>query len=423
MKNSIITNRPSGRASLGAPILPHSTLQAIALIVVAVTFTGTAFTQTWQTVDDFQYGSGAQNTGLAAEPGGTLFAAGYGNSTIGYRGLIRASVDGGSTWSLLGDFLYPGLNSTLYTCIASDSAGNLYAAGAAYDDGTPNGGPDHWIVRRSTDSGLTWSTVDDFVPGGILVQANAIAVDSAGNVYVAGDAGYANAIGNNYWTVRKGIGGTNFTTMESLATGDSANTAQAILVHPTAGIFVAGEFPVIVNKFGGTALEWTVRRSTNGGAGWATVDTFAFTSKSSIYRAEAHGIGVDSLGNLYVVGRAAAPNKPNGSGYWCWVVRKGTSGGNSWTTVDDYQLSPTAFMWPSAIATDSAGNLYVAGYGDSHWLVRESVRGTGVWSTTDDFTFMGGAWASAIAANSTGNMFVGGGGNGSSSEHWLVRKR
>ncbi|HEU0038049.1 MAG TPA: hypothetical protein VFR76_02130, partial [Verrucomicrobiae bacterium] len=101
----------------------------------------------------------------------------------------------------------------------------------------------------------------------------------------------------------------------------------------------AGEAPVVVNKFGGTALEWTVRRSTNGGATWTTVDTFVLPSTgSSIYRAEARGIGADALGNLYVVGRAAAQYK--GSGYFHWVVRKTANGGASWTTDDNYAPNP-----------------------------------------------------------------------------------
>src|SRR5947208_2112249 len=74
--------------------------------------------QTWQTVDEFPYGT--DNSGLAVAPSGIVFAAGTGSTDTGYRGLIRASTDGGNTWSLLDDFLYPGLNYTINSGIVSD---------------------------------------------------------------------------------------------------------------------------------------------------------------------------------------------------------------------------------------------------------------------------------------------------------------
>jgi len=254
-----------------------------------------------------------------------------------------------------------------------------------------------------------------------------VAADAAGNVYVAGDADYANPYYVNYWTVRKGIGGTNFSTVDSLQTGSTFPTAQAILAHPTAGIFAAGEASVVVNKFGGTALEWVVRRSTNGGITWSTVDTFAFTNSSSIYRADAHGIGADSLGNVYVVGRAANKNKSDG--IFHWLVRKGVKGGTSWTTVDDYEPYSSGTQSAERFIAGPNGDLYAVGgagpaSGPSHWIVRWNPVGTSTWSTVDDYTYVpgGSAWAFTMAANASGNVFVGGGGSGTS-EHWVVRKR
>jgi len=305
----------------------------------------------------------------------------------------------------------------------------VYVAGTAYDSASWT---NHWIVRRSTDGGANWSTVDAFTPGGFTTEADAITVDAAGNVYVVGVADYKT--GNSYWTVRKGVSGTAFSTVDSIPKGGgaigSAIAALAVFVHPTAGVFVAGQLGVVVNKFGGTAPEWAVRRSVNGGATWTTVDTFAFTNKS-IYPADAHGIGADSLGNLYVVGTASAPTKPGGAGYSHWLVRKSADGGNSWATVDNYQPSSTGGYSAQAIVADSHGNLCVAGYGSAsnvpvHWIVRQSPGGTGIWSTVDDFQYLTGGWtqAGAIAANASGNVFVGGlGGGGTGASHWLVRKK
>jgi len=48
----------------------------------------------------------------------------------------------------------------------------------------------------------------------------------------------------------------------------------------------------------------------------------------------AMGIGADASGNLYVVGSGNVLD--NGRDFSHWNVRKSTNGGNSWTTVDGW---------------------------------------------------------------------------------------
>jgi hypothetical protein len=324
------------------------------------------------------------------------------------------------------DFLYPGLHYTIPSGIVADSAGNLYVAATTYDDGSDSGGSFHWIVRRSVDGGATWSIVDDFVPGGSLTEAKGLTVDATGNVYVVGTADYGQPFGPSTtvaWTIRKGIGGTMFRTVYSASNGGGV---EAVFAHPTAGLLAAGSHSVTQGKPLTASRAWVVLRSLDGGATWSTLDTFQL---SAGYAALATGIGADALGNLYVVGHAAAsPSKPNGEGYNHWVVRRTSGGSSSWTTVDNfqYQFSSTGSGAPGAFAHDSEGNLFVAGWGalgngPAHWLVRESVNGTGSWATVDDFEYTAGASSipTAIAANASRNVFVGGGG----SAHWLVRRR
>jgi hypothetical protein len=181
---------------------------ATVLIGAATVLTSSAFAQSWQTVDDYQYSPGhdAANTGLCIAPNGTLFAAGFGyDPTAGCHALVMASADGGTTWSApLDDFT--SAYGASYNAITCDAAGNLYAAGSyeGYDYGNYV-----CLVRRSTDGGVTWSTVDDYSGGYTNTHADAVAADAAGNVYVAGfDGGHS--------IVRKGVGGTNFVTVDSI---------------------------------------------------------------------------------------------------------------------------------------------------------------------------------------------------------------
>jgi hypothetical protein len=246
------------------------------------------------------------------------------------------------------------------------------------------------------------------------LAAGAITADPFGNVYVT-EPVYGT------WTIRKGQGGTSFSTVDTFQ--PSGSQANAVFAHPTAGIFAVG-FGTVVNKRS-SSQAWVVRRNLDGGATWATVDAY---QASSGYAATAFGAGADAQGNIYVVGRAAAPSK--GSSINHWQVRKSANGGASWSTVDDYQLFTQGNQVALGFAADSNGNLYVAGWasanvgsGPYYWIVRKNPGGTGTWTTVDNLPYVSSAEAHAIAADSLGNVFVGGQGSpASGGVHWVVRK-
>jgi hypothetical protein len=322
-------------------------------------------------------------------------------------------------WSLLDDFRPPG-RSVYYWyqfgSIASDQAGNLYVSGFTFDPDYMQ--PDQGYVRRSTDGGATWTTVDDFVTDDLTDSASdvtGIAADAAGDVYVSGS-------NERVWTIRKGVGGTSFSTVDTMA----SSYPYALFAHPTAGIFAVGRRPVVIKSE--TSYAWTVRLSTNGGATWSDVDTFQL-SISSLYsnplRIGALGIGAAADGSLYVVGMAHTKSR----GYYIshWLVRKSTDGGNSWNTVDDFQPSGSNAE-ARCFAATSNGDVYVAGVtstsGVNRWVVRKNPGGTGAWSTIDDYQYAPGVSTEphAIVADGLGNLFVGGSEWDGSVGHWLIKR-
>jgi hypothetical protein len=354
--------------------------------------------------------------GLAAAPSGTIYALGNSSPSDGdSRQLVLSSSDNGSSWSVLDDFAPPGRFVDFWFGvgggIALDSSGNIYVSGLSYDNDLVQ--PAERYVRRSTDGGATWTTVDNvvlpFVYGGS--DDVGIAIDATGDVYVSGRGSDADQL----WAVRKGVGGTSYSTVDALPN----SYAKDIFVHPTAGIFVVGQTQVTIKNT--TSWAWLVRRSTDGGATWSNVDAFQLSSSLD---SAAWGIGTDTSGNLYVVGSGNAPYRWGSFPHW--VVRKSTNGGNSWTTVDDYQLEANNYSQARCIAADAYGNLFVAGRGDQgpndgtsrnvRWVVRKSAGGTDPWTTADVFNegFLG---ANAITASPFGNVFVGGGGS-----HWVIKK-
>jgi len=69
----------------------------------------------------------------------------------------------------------------------------------------------------------------------------------------------------NIWTIRKGVGGTNFSTVDTFQSS-GLSTAQSVFAHPTAGIFAAGYGTAVARN--SSSQAWMVRRSLDGGATW-----------------------------------------------------------------------------------------------------------------------------------------------------------
>jgi hypothetical protein len=383
-------------------------LLPLALAGAAALLTQTTSAQTWQTVDDFQFALGFDSVAqcIAKDPTGNLYSAGYSFNPTTVFAVINKSSDGGTNWSVIDDFTNgdPTNSGFEYYGITVDAAGRLYAVGDDFWSANNDFQLGGWFVRESLDGGQNWSTVDAFTLGGSST-AYGVGTDTAGNVYVVGSAYTAN-YGSGSWIVRKGTvngsGAVSWATVDKFAPG-GGGSAAAVFCHPTAGIFVVGV------AFGGgkkgTSQQWYVRRSLNGGATWANVDTYLGGS--------ATGIGADALGHLYVVGTIASRYGSH------WIVRKGTSGGTSWATVDDF-----SYGVPRAFSADANGNLFVVGGAQGRWTVRENPGGVGSWLTVDSFQYASGIQTEpyGTVADNSGQVFVAGYASPVGAAHWLVRK-
>jgi hypothetical protein len=373
-------------------------------------------------VGDYQYEPGNSTVARDAtvDPAGNLYVAGsmlVSPPGSAGGGLIRKSTDGGRNWSDPPSAVF---TPFAFTAITSDAGGNLYAGG------TTGTAPRRWLVRRSQDAGLTWSTVDDFVPGG-STSFHDLAADSAGNVYtVGGTLGTT----TNRWLVRRGVtrpdGTISWSLVDGFNPGHGAN-GWGVFCHPTAGLFTVGQalYTVTNHQAISAELRWVVRRSRDGGASWTTVD--------SLLNATAIRGGADAAGNLYVVGNTLCGAQYPHSSPSVWLVRKSSNGGDTWTTVDSFAPGEPQQGFgalPKDFAADAQGNLFVAGYlgstAGSQWVVRENPGGTGSWRTVDTFQLAagsGGTQATAVAANSAGQVFVVGYGyDTANTSHWIVRE-
>ncbi len=281
-----------------------------------------------------------------------------------------------------------GTNYEVGTAIAVDSSGNAYIAGDTQSANFPvqtaaqwtlGGGFDAFVTKLTSSGALGFST---YLGGSGTEHAGGLAVDSSGNVYVAG-----------------GTYSTNFPVLGAI---QAAN---------------AGNQDVFVTKL--RASDTQILYSTYlGGSGVTTLE-------------QANAIKVDSSGNAYIAGVTNSANFPVTASVYqsalkgpsdAFVARINAAG--SALAFSTY-LGGTQTEWAAGIGIDSSGSAYVSGYTSSvDFPLAGAVQAT-YGGLQDAFvsklnssgnilgfsTFYGGSGAdsaTALAVDPNGNMFVGG---------------
>ena len=338
--------------------------------------------------------------GVAVDSAGTVYVADTWNSTI------RKVTPGGVVTTLAGlAGTYGSADGTGSAArfdatygVAVDNAGNLYVA-----DGNQ-------AIRKVTPAGLVTTLAGTLSYGSAngtgsaarFFKPSGVAVDSAGNVYVAD---YYNS------TIRKVTPGGVVTTLAGVArspgsddgTGSAArfNYPYSVAVSSAGDVYVADTY------------NHTIRKVTPGGvvttlAGLAgSYGTDDGTGSDALFNYP-YGVAVDSAGDVYVADtenhtiRKVTPNS---------VVTTFAGLAGSYGS-DDGTGSAAQFYLPYGVAVDSAGNVCVADMGND--AIRK-VTPAGVVTT-----LAGGSWGSAdgtgsdaqfnwpngVAVDSAGNLYV-----------------
>jgi hypothetical protein len=154
-----------------------------------------------------------------------------------------------------------------------------------------------------------------------------------------------------------------------------------------------------------------------------TVDDFLLVPG---YYSVGTAVATNSHGHLYAAGYGKAA-----TGVEYWVVRKSVDGGGTWATVMTYRYpGGGSYNKAYAVAVDAADNVYVAGEASTAknglcWVVARSADGGNTWKVVDAPAPTGGDGAYGICATSGGAVYVVGKGGITSrkdSAHWLVRR-
>jgi len=281
------------------------------------------------------------------------------------------------------------------TGIAVDSSGQAYITGAA-GPGFPLVNP---LPSMSTSNGavvaklnatgvLIFSTLIGGSGGG---GGSSIALDSAGNIYVAGYAGPGLPVKNPYQSALAGgldafvakLDNSGSSLLFATYLGGSADdSANAVAVDPSGNVYVAGytkstDFPLAKNIQGPGGV------TPSGSAGFvAKLDSTGSDLLYSTYLGSgssgvspdsvATGIAADAAGNAYVAGWTNTSNfplvNPIQSGVFlyrqCFVSKFSGVGALVFSTL----FGSSSWDECHALSLDSSSQILIAGFSTSAWL-------------------------------------------------------
>ena len=294
-----------------------------------------------------------------------------GSDPRGYDDLSETlSPDATLTWNtFLGGFASP----EEAEAVATDSSGNVYVAGHSnFTWGSPirahSGDADAFVAKLDSNGNLIWNT---FVGGSRSDLATALAVDGSGNIYLAGYStgtwgSPVRAFSGGYDAFAAKVDSGGHLIWNTFLGGPGINSefdyGRALAVDTQGNIYVAGESgaawgsPVQppVFPFGAAFIA---RLDSSGVLIW---NTFIGGGNTGF------GLALDQSGSLYLTGGAGAWGSPIRafSGYMDAYVAKVDSGGHLiWNTF----LGGSDYDFGYALALDQSGNVYAAGYSVATW--------------------------------------------------------
>jgi hypothetical protein len=251
---------------------------------------------------------------IAIDNAGNVYVTGYSwdSGTLNDYATVKYDSSGVEQW--VARYNGPGNQWDQAYAIAIDNTGNVYVTGESYSVGTDM---DYATVKYDSLGVEQWA-VRYNGPGNGVDLADAIVIDNSGNVYVTGHS-YGSGTYDDYATVKYDSSGVEQWVARYNGPGNSPDGARAIAIDSAGNIYVTG-----VSYGSGTFTDYaTVKYDSSG------VEQWVARYNGPVSDDEASAIAVDGAGNIYVTGRSwgsgtftdYATVKYDSSGVEQWVTR------------------------------------------------------------------------------------------------------
>lgn len=276
--------------------------------------------------------------------------------------------------------------------VAVDTSGNVYVTGTLYPPKSFN----LCATIKYSATGLpVWTNYYQplFSHG---AAGEKIAVDSNGNVIIAGMVAGSSA--TNFLTIQYSGAGVQLWTANYNGTGYGNDLVEALALDAAGNVIITGS-----SLGSGGSYNFATLKYSNAGIPLWT-NRYQDPQNDGDYPA---ALAVDDGGNVFVAGYST--NTANGTGYFV-TMGYSSAGVALWT--NSFNATGTDSGMPKSMAVDSGGSVVVAGYASSngtnyHYVtLKYSNAGVPLWTNTYHRTATSSDQAAGLALDGSGNVYV-----------------